>query len=101
VEPVTERAALTQASSQAMTRVGRGMVLLVMLVPLLLLGGVLAAIFHGTAELLVVEIMATVGGVSALAGFTLLVVGLVGHTRAQRKLHALDHGPLPRARVVR
>jgi hypothetical protein len=101
VKPVDEREALTRASVRALKRVTRGMVLLVMIVPLILGGGVFAAIFHGTGEHVVVNVAVAGCGACAVLGFLLLFVGLAGHTRAQRRLHALDHAKLPEARVVR
>jgi hypothetical protein len=101
VKPVAERDALNRASSRALERVTHGVFLLVMIVPLIVLGGVVAAIFHGSAERLVVDVTVIACGVCAVLGFLVLAVGLVRHTRAERRLRALDHSTLPEARVVR
>lgn len=96
-----ERDALTHASGRAVALVTRGVVLLVAILPLLLAGGFVSAIFDGTSRHTVVAGVLWIIGFCALVGPGLVFVGLVRHGQLQRRIYALDHGTLPVARVVR
>jgi hypothetical protein len=98
---LSDRDALTRARRRAQTCITRGIVLLVLIVPMILFGGVLAAIFHGSAEHVVVDVAVAGCELCTFVGLPLVVFGLVSYTRSQRRIHALDHATLPEARVVR
>jgi len=96
-----ERDALMHASGRAVAAVSRGVMLLVAILPLLLTGGFCSAIFDGASRATLVSFVLWAISFCALAGFGLVAVGLARHTQLQRRIYALDHGPLPVARVVR
>lgn len=84
-----------------MATVTRGMLMLVMLVPVVLVGGFLVALLGKRSEVIIAAIMGGCGVVMGLLGLGFVGAGLFRHARLQRELHGLDRKPLPAARVVR
>lgn len=84
-----------------MATVTRGMLTLVMVLPVLLIGGLLVALFGKRGEVIIAAVMGGCGVVMGVLGLAFVGGGLWHHTRLQRKLRELDQHPLPAARVVR
>ncbi len=84
-----------------MATVTRGMLTVVMLVPVVLVGGLLVALFGKRGEVIIAAVMGGCGVVMGVLGLVFVATGLYRHARLQRQLHELDRQPLPEARVVR
>jgi hypothetical protein len=84
-----------------MATVTRGMLMLVMLLPVVLVGGLLVALLGKRGEVIIAAVMGGCGVVMGVLGLAFVGGGLWQHTRIQRKLQDLDRKPLPEARVVR
>jgi hypothetical protein len=101
VDPAAERDALTHARDRATALLWRGVGALAAMIPVMLVGG-LAVAFGGRRNEMVISLgMGGLGIGCALLGFGMLFVGMRRLVRINRALHALDHGTLPEARLVR
>jgi hypothetical protein len=101
VELVAEREALQRAHDRAVALLWWGVAALAALIPLMLVGGLAYAIVGRRGDKAIAAGMGGLGVCCALLGFGLLAAGVRRMVRITRALRALDHGPLPEARVVR
>ena len=100
MDTADKRQELERASTRALVLVTRGVTVLVMMIPLILIGGLLVALTGRSAELVVSLLLGLAGAICGVLGLGLVIAGLVRHTFLQRSLAALDRAPLPTARVI-